>query len=80
MRRRLSYYEALPVYSSEAMEMTQKTPAEYVAFLIRFQAWRRDDGDMEMPDPTEIGEALDWAIKALSKVGKRKWMEGAKVS
>ena len=36
---------------------------DHLDTLIRYQAWRK-----EMPDPKEIGMALDWAIKELEAV------------
>ena len=30
-----------------------------VETIRQFNAWRRDDGDLEQPHPREIGEALD---------------------
>ena len=50
--------------------MTTK-PTDHLDTLIHFQAWRRDVSDKqrkEMPDPVEIGKALDWAIKELEAV------------
>ena len=34
-------------------------PSDAVATLRRFNAWRRDDGDSDQPDPREIGLAID---------------------
>lgn len=47
--------------------MTPK-PGDHLTTLKQFQAWRRDTSDRQnnpMPDPKEIGKALDWAIKTL---------------
>ena len=44
---------------------------DHLSTLIRFQAWRRDVSERQrkdMPDPAEIGRALDWAIKELRKM------------
>ena len=52
--------------------MTPK-PGDHLTTLKQFQAWRRDTSDRQnnpMPDPNEIGKALDWAIRELEK-GKR---------
>ena len=41
---------------------------DHLTALKQFQAWRRDISDKQkipMPDPKEIGKALDWAIKTL---------------
>lgn len=41
---------------------------DYLSILKQFQAWRRDASDSQkipMPDPKEIGKALDWAIREL---------------
>ena len=39
--------------------------------LREFNAWRRDGGPIgvgpEMPDPHEVGEAIDYAIEHMSK-------------
>ena len=46
---------------------------DHLTTLKQFQAWRRDISDKQkipMPDPKEIGKALDWAIRELEK-GKR---------
>ncbi len=43
--------------------------------LKQFQVWRRDVSDSQrkpMPDPVEIGKALDWAIMELEKLRKAK--------
>ena len=42
----------------------------HLTTLKQFQAWRRDTSDSQkipMPDPKEIGKALDWAIRELAK-------------
>ena len=48
---------------------------DHLTTLKQFQAWRRDISDKQkipMPDPKEIGKALDWAIKELEKVKRDK--------
>jgi hypothetical protein len=48
---------------------------DHLSTLKQFQAWRRDISDhnkIPMPDPKEIGKALDWAIKELEKKEKLK--------
>ena len=43
---------------------------DYLSILKQFQAWRRGTSDKQkipMPDPKEIGKALDWAIRELAK-------------
>ena len=45
--------------------------SDHLAILKQFQAWRRDASyrqKIHMPDPKEIGKALDWAIKELEAV------------
>jgi len=44
-----------------------KTPQELAAYLRRVKAWRRSDTDEPMPDPTELGEAIDQVIALLEK-------------
>lgn len=45
-----------------------KTPAEHLATLRQFQAWRLGDIDFDAPPhPRDITEALEWAIKALAE-------------
>ena len=34
-------------------------PSDAIATLRAFNAWRRDDGDIDQPDPREIGLAID---------------------
>lgn len=34
-------------------------PTEAIAFVRRYNAWRRGDDDSEMPHPRDIGQALD---------------------
>ena len=46
-----------------------KTPQELAAYLRRINAWRRSDIDEPMPDPTELGEAIDQVIAILEKHG-----------
>lgn len=47
------------------------TTAEAREVLIRYNAWRRYDGPLEqtplLPEPKEIGEAIDVAIEVLPK-------------
>ena len=43
---------------------------DHLTALKQFQAWRRDISDKQkipMPDPKEIGKALDFAIRELEK-------------
>ncbi len=43
---------------------------DHLSTLKQFQAWRRGSDDRQkipMPDPKEIGKALDWAIRELEK-------------
>lgn len=55
------------------------TNAQAAQILTEYQAWRRG-GDMPMPDPVLIGQAIDLAIKSLReksmtarRMGIRKW-------
>ncbi|MDA8092601.1 MAG: hypothetical protein M0T84_01625 [Betaproteobacteria bacterium] len=50
------------------------TKSDHLQVLIQFQQWRTDSEDVAMPDPRDITDALDWAIKELSerKNGKTK--------
>jgi hypothetical protein len=41
------------------------TPAEVAKALRDYNAWRRGDEDMDMPDPTAIGEVIDEAVGML---------------
>ena len=44
---------------------------DHLSTLKQFQAWRRGSDDRQkipMPDPKEIGKALDWAIRELEAV------------
>lgn len=41
--------------------------SEHTELLRRYNEWRRG-ADTEMPHPTDIGRALDWAIEAMEKV------------
>ena len=34
-------------------------PAEAIAFVRRYNAWRRNDDESEMPHPKDIGQALE---------------------
>ena len=34
-------------------------PSDAIATLRAFNAWRRDDGDIDQPDPREIGQSID---------------------
>ena len=44
------------------------TPAEVVANLRVFNDWRRGElDDLSMPDPREIGEAIDTAIEMIER-------------
>ena len=44
-----------------------KTPQELADYLRRANAWRRSDTDEPMPDPTELGQAIDQVITILEK-------------
>jgi hypothetical protein len=46
-----------------------KTPQELAAYLRKANAWRRgwSDFDEPMPNPTELGEAIDQAIAILEE-------------
>jgi hypothetical protein len=45
-----------------------KTPQELAAYLRKANAWRRSDTDQPMPDPTELGEAIDQVIAILEEL------------
>jgi hypothetical protein len=34
-------------------------PTDSIAFVRRYNAWRRGDDDSDMPHPKDIGESLD---------------------
>ena len=40
---------------------------ETIAFLQKFNAWRRGDETLEMPSPAEIGATIDDAVNLLRK-------------
>ncbi len=42
-------------------------PAHTVALLKHFNAWRRGDERLEMPNPAEIGLAIDSAIELIER-------------
>jgi hypothetical protein len=44
-----------------------KTPQDLAAYLRKANAWRRSDTDEPMPDPTELGKAIDQVIAILEK-------------
>ena len=47
------------------------TPAETAAFLRQFNEWRRGEGeDLQMPNPREIGKAIDAAIEMIERMEK----------
>jgi hypothetical protein len=48
-----------------------KTPQELAAYLRKANAWRRSDTDEPMPDPTELGQAIDQVIKILEDLPRR---------
>ena len=43
---------------------------EIIAFLQKFNAWRRGDETLEMPLPAEIGATIDDAVNLLRKHDK----------
>ena len=46
--------------------MNSMTPQKDLAILKQYNAWRRgEDDSIEMPDPTDIGKAIDVAIRVL---------------
>ena len=44
------------------------TTNEIIETLVAHNAWRRDLEEMEMPDPTKVGQAIDQAIGILSNL------------
>ena len=47
------------------------TPTETAAILRRYNSWRRGNLDRQpMPDPREIGEAIDAAIEMIERMGR----------
>ena len=42
-----------------------------VAFLRRFNAWRRGSESIEQPHPTEIGDAIDAACTTIDRQGHK---------
>ena len=54
------------------------TPAEVVANLRVFNDWRRGElDDLSMPDPREIGEAIDAAIEMIERMERMERIESA---
>lgn len=54
---------------------------EALTILKAYNAWRRQDNDnpedrLPMPDPKEIGQAIDVAIRVLSKKQEPVFMTG----
>jgi hypothetical protein len=45
------------------------TPAEVAKVLRDYNAWRRGDEDMDMPDPKAIGEVIDEAVGMFESSG-----------
>lgn len=48
------------------------TKQQTIDFLINFNKWRRGSETIEMPNPKEIGIAIDLAIKFLKQKEKNK--------
>ena len=45
------------------------TPTEVAAFLRKYNVWRRGNlDDQPMPDPREIGEAIDAAVEMIGRL------------
>lgn len=50
----------------------------YIAVLIQANRYRRDDhvpSAYRMPNPTELGKAIDYAIRELKTTQTRVWAE-----
>jgi hypothetical protein len=47
-----------------------------IQVLRNYNLWRRADGDMEQPDPREIGKAIDDAIEAMEELNEWKTLNG----
>jgi len=45
-----------------------KTFHESLELLREYNRWRRDEEGVAMPDPREIGEAIDVAIRVMAEV------------
>lgn len=41
------------------------TPTEVAAILRQLNAWRRCDKNIRLPDPRDIGEAIDAAVEMI---------------
>lgn len=51
--------------------ITSMTPQEAIEILKRYNAWRRDENvpnSHEMPDPKEVGIAIDTAVDFISEL------------
>lgn len=49
------------------------TPTETAAILRQFNAWRRGEGeDLQMPNPREIGKAIDAAVEMIERMENMK--------
>ena len=45
------------------------TPTEVTAILRQFNEWRRGEGeDLQMPNPREIGKAIDAAVEMIDRL------------
>ena len=45
------------------------TPTETANFLRQFNEWRRGEGeDLQMPNPREIGKAIDAAVEMIDRL------------
>jgi hypothetical protein len=45
------------------------TPAEVAKALMDYNEWRRGGEGLEMPNPTELGKAIDEAVRLLESSG-----------
>lgn len=51
----------------------------HIELLKTFNAWRRGAENIEQPHPTEIGNAIDWAVETLSRLDKWKRMDNQQI-
>ena len=67
MLKSLYVYESFGCGLGRTSEEVQKDVESLIIRLRRYNCWRRS-GDLEQPDPSEIGEDIDMAIKLLKGI------------
>lgn len=59
----------IPPRPRKKAKLKNMTIEEGRDILVRFNEWRREDGEaLTMPDPKEVGKAIDMAVSVMNMI------------